>query len=152
MRSIRTVLLTVVVAAAGTVAAAGPAAADHLLVVDPAACSAGVFTANLPGDIQTRNRYDVRIEARPDGTVQATCTFRGLPREAFNEVIEEMWFRPAPGTVDDLTGCLLADYPGRPFEGQGEWMGTGAMTFGPSNKATSVCTFDPAYFEGAPAV
>jgi hypothetical protein len=47
-----------------------------------------------------------------------------------------------------VTACVLSDYPGRPFPGQGDWFddGHGTVTYGPTHRATTVCTFRPEYF------
>ncbi len=149
----RTTLLSVLAATAAllttSVALAGPASADHLLGIDPAGCQAGVFTFDVYGDVRTKSRHDVAIHRAVDGTVVATCTFRGLPKQRYNETIGEMWVRPAAGTVREVTACLLLDGPTRDLPGRGDWYGEGTVTFGHGGTATSRCTFDPAAFEGA---
>ena len=143
------VLATTVGLLAGSVALAGPAAADHIVSIRPSSCSAGVFTFDVYGDVQTRNRRDVAIARHVDGTVVVTCTFRGLPKQRWNEVLEEVWHRPPPGTVRPVTACVLSDHLGRPFPGRGDWYGPGTVTYGPGGRATTVCTFTPDYFTGA---
>ena len=136
---------------AASVAVAAPAAADHLVVISPSGCGAGALTFDVFGTIETRHRKDVSIAVRPDGSVVATCEFKGIPKTAVNEVTGEPWERPRAGTTDDVTGCVLLDYKNRPFAGRGEWFGEGTATFRHGNKVRTVCTFDPSFFEGMPA-
>jgi len=149
----RTKLVTLAAAALGlisTIAVAAPASADHLLDVSPGSCYMGVFTTDIWGDVTTKNSRHVSIKVLGDGTVVATCAFKGLPAKRYNEVLETMWYRPAPGTTLNVTACLLPSYEGRPSVPAGledeDWYGNGTITYGPGGQATATCTFSPDYW------
>lgn len=140
--------LAVTTALVVPVVLAGPAAADHVVTISPDGCSAGVFTFDVYGDVSTRSPNHVTITERPDGSVVATCIFRGIPKQrAYEDFPEwETWTRPAPGTVQDVTGCVIWDDD--PVAGYEEWYGQGIVTWGPGGNATTTCEFDPSYFQG----
>lgn len=136
---------------AASVAGAAPAAADHVVDISPRGCDAGPFTFDLFGMITTRNDRHVSLEVHDDGSVVATCRFRNVPREAMNEDTGEPWVRPPAGTVDEVTACVLVDFPGRPSAAEGDWWGEGTARWGLAGRVTTVCTFDPSSLEDADA-
>ena len=149
MRAGLSVAVVTVGLLAASVTAAAPASADHVVGISPSGCSAGALTFDVFGTIETKHRKDVSIAVRQDGSVVATCDFKGLPKRATNEVTEEPWVRPPAGTTEPVTACVLLDYPGRPHADLGEWFGEGTATFGHGGKVRTVCTFDPSFLESA---
>lgn len=134
MRSIRIALTAVVLAAAGTVVAAGPAAADHIVVVS-SSCSAGIFTGSFPGDVSTDT---VRVHHRKNGTIEASCHFRGFPESVYLEEVSVLWKRPTVATVSDITGCVLL---GDLAPGGEDLYGDGTLKLTPAGTGKVECRF-----------